>query len=157
MAAVTAIVRHGNTVFAGGALAGKLVSGVAAFDATSGRKLWQVSADENGVNSLAFADGVLFVGGSFLRIAGVRRDGIAALDPQTGKPTPWRPGQSRRKAGSQSRRGRAALRKGHELEADAVPDSLREGACRFRAERTRMRLSVRPFGARTAKPPTPGS
>lgn len=89
-AAVAAIVRHGNTVFAGGILSGKLISGVAAFDATSGRKLWQVTAGEiSGVNSLAFADGVLFVGGAFKKIAGVRQSGLAALDPRTGKPTSW--------------------------------------------------------------------
>jgi outer membrane protein assembly factor BamB len=89
-AIVTAIVRHENTVFAGGVLSGKLVSGVAAFDATSGRKLWQVTAGEiGGVNSLAFADGVLFVGGAYKKIAGVRRSGLAALDPRTGKPTSW--------------------------------------------------------------------
>jgi trimeric autotransporter adhesin len=91
MAAITAIVRHGKTVFVGGVLSGKLISGVAAFDAVSGRKLWQVTAGEiSGVNSLAFADGVLFVGGAYKKIAGVRRSGLAALDPKTGKPTPWR-------------------------------------------------------------------
>jgi outer membrane protein assembly factor BamB len=102
MAAVTAIVRHGKVVFAGGVLSGKLVSGVAAFDATSGRKLWQVSSvDESGGSSLAFASGSLFVGGAYKKLAGIHQSGLAALDPKTGKPTSWHvhlPGSGERSA-----------------------------------------------------------
>jgi len=87
---VWAIARQGNVVYAYA-----LPSIVAAFDVTSGRRLWQVLTDAPPVydfsgGGLAFADGTLFVGGDFSRIAGVLRSGLAALDPRTGKPTSWR-------------------------------------------------------------------
>lgn len=89
---VAAIVRHGNVVYASTVPYDRLISIVAAFDARSGRKLWQVpKRGEGGYTggSLAFANGTLFVGGGFSRIAGVPRSGLAALDPRTGKPTSW--------------------------------------------------------------------
>ena len=92
-AGVGSIVRHGNVVYVGGGEFGAgIPNGVAAFDARSGKKLWQVSTGKEGlvgIDALAFASGTLFVGGAFTKVAGVPRDGIAALDPRTGKPTPW--------------------------------------------------------------------
>ena len=63
--------------------------GVFALDAKSGKSLWHTSDRGNHVMSVAFGNGVLFVGGDFARIGGAARDGIAALDPATGKPTSW--------------------------------------------------------------------
>jgi hypothetical protein len=91
---VWAIVRHENVVYAYTFSYNGLTSIVDAFDATSGRRLWQARTNtpyyEFDGGSLAFANGTLFVGGLFSRIAGVPRSGLAALDPGTGKPTSWR-------------------------------------------------------------------
>jgi len=90
---VMSIVHHENVVYAGEGKANSSIKIVAAFDATSGRKLWQVRANAPDYvfsgGGLAFADGKLFVGGNFSRVAGVPRSGLAALDPGTGKPTSW--------------------------------------------------------------------
>lgn len=86
---ILALARRGNTVFAGGILSGGTISSVAAFDARSGKRLWQTSEGGGLVGSLAFSNGLLYAGGGFTRIGGVIRDGIAALDATTGKPTSW--------------------------------------------------------------------
>jgi outer membrane protein assembly factor BamB len=92
---VIGIVRHGNTVYIDTVPSekkhGYLDSIVAALDATSGRRLWQVPAEgASGFGNLAFANGTLFVGGyQTMRVAGIPRSGLAALDPGTGKPTSW--------------------------------------------------------------------
>ena len=90
-AAVVTIARHGSVVYVGGVFEGGIVGGVAAFDARSGRRLWQFSIPSlYQINALAFANGALYVAGNFVRIGGVARNAIAALDPRTGKPTAWR-------------------------------------------------------------------
>ena len=102
---VVGVVRHGNIVFIDTVPSAKKhgyrVSIVAAFDAASGRRLWQVPAEgvsgsgylafaNGGSGNLAFANGTLFVGGfETMRVAGIPRSGLAALDPKTGKPTSW--------------------------------------------------------------------
>lgn len=63
--------------------------GVVALDAKTGKKLWRVSTNRDRVTSLAYWKGVLYVGGAYKHIGGARRSGIAAIDPATGKPTPW--------------------------------------------------------------------
>jgi outer membrane protein assembly factor BamB len=88
---VYALAYHRGVVYAGGVLNGGVVFSVAAFDAASGRRLWQVPIQNQAqVNDLAFANGALYIAGNFTHIGGVARDGIVALDPQTGKPTGWR-------------------------------------------------------------------
>ena len=64
--------------------------GVFALDSRSGKRLWRTSAGNDPVHSLAFGNGVLYVGGTFAGIGGVSRPGVAALDPATGTPTLWR-------------------------------------------------------------------
>jgi hypothetical protein len=90
---VVAIVRHGNVVYVDTSATDSAsgMSVVAAFDARSGRKLWQVPTNKGDwlAGGLAFAKGTLFVGGVFTWIAGVPRSGLAALDPRTGRPTSW--------------------------------------------------------------------
>jgi trimeric autotransporter adhesin len=92
---VIGIVRQGNTVYIDTVPSekkhGYLASIIAAFDVTSGRKLWQVPAEGvSGFGNLAFANGTLFVGGfQTMRVAGIPRSGLAALNPRTGKPTSW--------------------------------------------------------------------
>jgi hypothetical protein len=90
---VVAIVRHGNVVYVDTSATDSAsgMSVVAAFDARSGRKLWQVPTNKGDwlAGGLAFAKGTLFVVGAFTRIAGVPRSGLAALDPSTGRPTSW--------------------------------------------------------------------
>jgi outer membrane protein assembly factor BamB len=77
---------HGRVLFLA-----DISKGVFALDARSGKRLWHTSVrGDDPVFGLAFGNGVLYVGGAFGRIGGVARSGIAALDPTTGKPTPWR-------------------------------------------------------------------
>lgn len=86
---VKAIVRHDNIVYVETMSPNSIV---AAFNATSGRTLWQVTTNQGEGftgGGLAFANGQLFVGGFFSKIAGVQRSGMAALDPTTGNPTSW--------------------------------------------------------------------
>jgi len=64
--------------------------GVFALDAKSGKRLWHTSTGDDPVYCFAYGNGVLYAGGTFVRIDGVARHGVAALDPTTGKPTPWR-------------------------------------------------------------------
>jgi hypothetical protein len=80
---VGTLILQGRTLYAGGDF------GVAAFETVSGRQLWWVSTDNGQVGDLALVNGVLYVAGAFERIKGVARDGVAALDPLTGKPTNW--------------------------------------------------------------------
>jgi hypothetical protein len=96
---VGAIIRRGSVVYvetspSGSSTGISIVPAVAAFDATSGRKLWQTPTNEFEIyppgGGLVFANGTLFVGGNFSKIAGVQRSGLAALDPKTGEPTSWR-------------------------------------------------------------------
>ena len=92
---VVGIVRHGKTIYIDTVPSekkhGYLPSIIAGFDTTSGRKLWQVRAEGvSGFRNLAFANGTLFVGGfQTMRVAGIPRSGLAALDPRTGKPASW--------------------------------------------------------------------
>lgn len=86
---VKAIVRHDNVVYVETMSPNSIV---VAFNATNGQKLWQAITNQGEGftgGGLAFANGQLFVGGFFSKIAGVQRSGMAALDPTTGNPTSW--------------------------------------------------------------------
>jgi hypothetical protein len=81
---VTALFLHQDTLYVGGHF------GVIAFDGRTGKALWRIPIGGERVSEFAFTDGVLYVNGAFDRIGGVARPGVAALDPRTGRPTPWR-------------------------------------------------------------------
>jgi outer membrane protein assembly factor BamB len=79
--AVYPITASGNVVYA------NTGSNIAALDAKTGRRIWAISVV--GATGLALGNGVLYVGGISTRIDGAHREAVAALDPSTGKPTPW--------------------------------------------------------------------
>jgi hypothetical protein len=81
---VGSVLRRGGTVYAG------VGFNVVALDARNGKQLWRTATQRGGVDDLGFKDGVLYVSGSFNRIGGTSRDGLAALDPRTGRVTSWR-------------------------------------------------------------------
>jgi outer membrane protein assembly factor BamB len=83
---VWALARHGDVVYEGD------YRGVFAFDARTGRQLWMTGAsarNATGVAQLTFGNRVLYVVGGFTRVGGVARNGVAALDPQSGKTLAW--------------------------------------------------------------------
>jgi len=85
--AVSPILFQAGVVFVGD-FGGK---GVFALDAKSGQRLWHTSTGrDNTVSELASGNGVLYVGGDFTHVGGIARNGIAALNPITGKVTGWR-------------------------------------------------------------------
>lgn len=51
-----------------------------------------ISAGSHSISALAYANGILYVGGQFTEIGGASRSRIAALDAATGLATPWDPG-----------------------------------------------------------------
>jgi hypothetical protein len=61
------------------------------FDADSGRPVGSPIPLDGPVRVLVVDGWKLYVGGSFQRIAGVRRRGLAALDAETGRLRPWSP------------------------------------------------------------------
>lgn len=63
--------------------------GVTAFNTSNGIRLWRDTSNGH-VTSLALENGSLFAGGSFTRINGRTRTGVAALNPRSGRPTNWR-------------------------------------------------------------------
>ena len=66
--------------------------GVFALDAKNGKRLWHTPTGRDGGNviELVLGNEVLYVGGGFTHIGGIARNGIAALNPITGKVTGWR-------------------------------------------------------------------
>jgi outer membrane protein assembly factor BamB len=83
---INVLLRHGSVLYAAGH------SGVVALDTRTGKQLWRVSLRPANalLNGLAYSGDVLFVGGSYTKIAGVKRGSIAALDARSGRPTEWR-------------------------------------------------------------------
>jgi hypothetical protein len=69
--------------------------GVLAFDRRSGKRFWLKRAKSERwpgqVHSLATGKRALYVSGYFSEIGGVRRNGLAALDPRTGRALSWAP------------------------------------------------------------------
>ena len=103
---VSALAASGTSVYAGGGfghLGGQDRIGLAALDPGTGDALagagWEPpsGAFPFGPDALALDSGNLYVGGSFTGIAGAGRNGIAALDPDSGVPTPWDPDLQRRR------------------------------------------------------------
>lgn len=98
---IEAIVVSGNTVYVGGGfdqIGGQSRKAIAALDAATGAATrwspdptnWDVVNPR--IRSLALADSVIFVGGSFSGIGGQPRICLAALDTATGLATDWDPG-----------------------------------------------------------------
>jgi outer membrane protein assembly factor BamB len=78
------IVLHKGVLYAG-----DIGIGAFALDAESGKVLWHTPIHESPIDELVFGNGKLFIAGGFNRIGGVARDGLAALNPKTGKVTGW--------------------------------------------------------------------
>ncbi len=82
---VTAISVSGDRVYAAD-------SRLEAFAATSGKRVdWHPATPNGTVEAIAPAPHLVVVGGKFNGSGGVVRDGLAALDLQTGRPTAWAP------------------------------------------------------------------
>ena len=63
-----------------------------AFDAVTGHRVaWHPAAPNAAASAIAATSGAVVVGGTFNGTGGVVRDGLAALDLQTGRPTAWAP------------------------------------------------------------------
>jgi hypothetical protein len=101
--AVHSLAVSGGTIYVGGLLGpigGKPRSGIAALDTTTAKATsWNpnVQGPLNGYNSsevdaIAISGSTVYAGGRFTSIGGRPRQGIAALDPITGRLTGWNPG-----------------------------------------------------------------
>lgn len=76
---------HGGVLYAGG-----WPLGVIAFDVKTGKQLWRVSnTGQGGVYSLAYWNGALYLAGTFTKVGGELRKGVAAVDAKTGAVLPW--------------------------------------------------------------------
>jgi hypothetical protein len=83
--AVNAITVGGSTVYTGG-------KHLQAFDETTGKQTaWAPLPPNGSVETLALSGSTVVVGGAFTAAGGVMRDGLAALDLRTGRPTNWYP------------------------------------------------------------------
>jgi trimeric autotransporter adhesin len=97
--AITVAISDG-TLYVGGdftRIAGARRYRVAAFDAETGELLeWAPRLQQGdlgyGPEAHAFAvtDAAVFIAGDFSSLAGAPREGLAAVDPETGRPLPWR-------------------------------------------------------------------
>lgn len=94
---VNALASDGTTLFVGGYFAyfgGQQQYGIAALDVATGASVPWGSEDPTAryeVCDLVLDGNTLYAGGSFQRIRGADRPGIAALDATTGLPTSWSP------------------------------------------------------------------
>lgn len=99
---VAALAVSGSTVYVGGnftSIGGEPRHGFAALDARTGAltgwnpeaQLVLASGTPDG-GALAVSGDTVYLGGSFNRIAGQERDGLAAVDASTGAARPWNPG-----------------------------------------------------------------
>jgi hypothetical protein len=66
-------------------------TGLASFDARTGRVTDWDPRPNGGVRTILIHSGEVFVGGDFSRIGGQLRNSLAALDPKTGEATRWNP------------------------------------------------------------------
>lgn len=83
--AVNAITVGGSTVYTGG-------KHLQAFDVATGQQAaWAPPPPNKSVATLALSGSTVAVGGAFMAAGGVMRDGLAALDLRTGRPTNWYP------------------------------------------------------------------
>ena len=81
---------HGSTVFLAGSFAGP--TGLEAVDGTSAAPAGPaVAVAANSVDALTTDPSTLFIGGSFATIDGQPRNGLAAIDPESGLLSPWHP------------------------------------------------------------------
>lgn len=89
---VSALVRYGNRIFAGGGfqeIGGQPRANLGCVDATTGELLdenWNVG----NIYAFALRDSTLFVAGGFSSIGGQPRANLAALNAATGEVLPWR-------------------------------------------------------------------
>jgi hypothetical protein len=100
---VFAIAASPSAIYVGGAfqrIGGATRQNLAALDPRTGRALlWKVELERDprgayvfeDVHALALAGSTLYVAGSFFRVAGERRPGLAALDAATGRLRQWTP------------------------------------------------------------------
>ena len=97
---VNALAGAGALLFVGGdfdRIAGTPRSALAWFETTSGAlRPWDPSPTSSGddllsVESLAIVDSTVYVGGYFTSIAGAKRNGLAAVDAETGSLDDWDP------------------------------------------------------------------
>jgi hypothetical protein len=70
---------YANTVFS-----------VIAVNAKTGKHRWSTRVGP--IDGIAYGYSGLYIGGSITKVDGVHRRAVAALDPSTGKPKPWRVG-----------------------------------------------------------------
>lgn len=98
-ATIYALLQIGNILFLGGnftSIGGVSRNGIAAVDATTGTLLPFFNAGGVGggtpvVMTFHFTGSMLLVGGYFTSFGGATRNGIAAIDPNTGTLLPWYP------------------------------------------------------------------
>jgi hypothetical protein len=94
-AEVLALATVGGTLYAGGSfltIGGQLRPNVAALDLTTGlATTWNPggTGGTGSIRALALSGGQVFVGGDFVRIGGLTRYGVAAIDAITGMVKPW--------------------------------------------------------------------
>ncbi len=94
---VTSIAIVGNTVYAGGnftTIGTQPRNRIAALDATAANGLasaWNPNILGGGVSNLVVSGSVAYVAGSFTTVAGISRNGLAAIDVVTALPTVWNP------------------------------------------------------------------
>lgn len=95
---VRAIAPAGGVIYVGGdftQIGGQERFGVAAVDAESGQLLPMAtrigSPPDDGVTAIAVASDRVFIAGDFKTVNGVRRDGLAALDPSSLEVAGWNP------------------------------------------------------------------
>jgi predicted small secreted protein len=100
---VAVLAVSGSTVYVGGwfdSIGGRTRSGLAAIDMSTGEATgWNpnvrpvtIPDNEQGVMTMAVSGSTIYVGGSFTRVGGQSREGLAAVDAQTGRVAAWNPG-----------------------------------------------------------------
>ncbi|MCG6170220.1 PQQ-like beta-propeller repeat protein [Leptospira sanjuanensis] len=98
-AEIYSLVQIGNILFLGGyftSIGGVSRNGIAAIDANTGTLLSHFQSGGLGgtnpvISSMVYTGNMLIVGGGFNSINGVSRNGIAAIDPDTGNVLSWYP------------------------------------------------------------------
>lgn len=100
-AAATAFLTCGDTLYVGGIfdeIGGQARNGLAAIDVTTGALLpWDpnVASYFDGFSPVATMvrnEDVIYLGGTFTQMSGQTRNGLAAIDANTGDLNPWNPG-----------------------------------------------------------------